>query len=137
LGLIQEIKGEKTTILLVTHIGADAELASRVGLIDNGKIVAEGKPEKLKKASGLKSVINLETAVKSEKVASVLSNFSEKRKVLETDTGYRIYCKDVEGATPCIVRALDRIRCKVTRVETVKPSLEDVFFELTGKAIRG
>lgn len=40
-GMIKEIKEEKTTILLITHIGADAELASRVGLIDNGRIVAD------------------------------------------------------------------------------------------------
>ena len=48
LGLIQELRKEKTTVLLITHIGADAELASRVGLIDEGKIIAEDEPERLK-----------------------------------------------------------------------------------------
>jgi len=136
LGLIREIKEEKTTILLITHIGADAELASRVGLIDEGEIIAEDTPEKLKKASGLKDVINIETTIKSEAVANVLSKFSEKKKVLETDVGYRVYCKDVEEATPNIVRALDAIGCKATRIETEKPSLEDVFFRLTEKMVR-
>jgi ABC-2 type transport system ATP-binding protein len=136
LGLIREIKEEKTTILLITHIGADAELASRVGLIDEGEIIAEDAPEKLKKASGLKDVINIETAIKGEAVADVLSKFSEKKKVLETDVGYRVYCRDVEEATPNIVRALDAIGCKATRIETEKPSLEDVFFTLTEKVVR-
>jgi ABC-2 type transport system ATP-binding protein len=136
LGLIREIKEEKTTILLITHIGADAELASRVGLIDEGEIIAEDAPEKLKKASGLKDVINIETAIKGEAVAEVLSKFSEKKKVLETDVGYRVYCRDVEEATPNIVRALDAIGCKATRIETEKPSLEDVFFTLTEKMVR-
>jgi ABC-2 type transport system ATP-binding protein len=136
LGLIREIKEEKTTILLITHIGADAELASRVGLIDEGEIIAEDAPEKLKKASGLKDVINIETTIKSEAVADVLTKFSEKKKVLETDVGYRVYCKDVEEATPSIVRALDAIGCKATRIETEKPSLEDVFFTLTEKMVR-
>jgi ABC-2 type transport system ATP-binding protein len=136
LGLIREIKEEKTTILLITHIGADAELASRVGLIDEGEIIAEDAPEKLKKASGLKDVINIETAIKGEAVADVLSKFSEKKKVLETDVGYRVYCRDVEEATPNIVRALDAIGCKATRIETEKPSLEDVFFTLTEKMVR-
>jgi len=136
LGLIREIKEEKTTILLITHIGADAELASRVGLIDEGEIIAEDTPAKLKKASGLKDVINIETTIKSEAVANVLSKFSEKKKVLETDVGYRVYCKDVEEATPNIVRALDAIGCKATRIETEKPSLEDVFFTLTEKMVR-
>jgi ABC-2 type transport system ATP-binding protein len=136
LGLIQELRKEKTTVLLITHIGADAELASRVGLIDEGKIIAENEPERLKKASGLKDVINIETTIKSEKVAKILSKFSEKTKVLETDVGYRVYCKNVEEATPEIVRTLDAIGCKATKVETEKPSLEDVFFKLTEKMVR-
>ena len=136
LGLIREIKEEKTTILLITHIGADAELASRVGLIDEGEIIAEDAPEKLKKASGLKDVINIETTIKSEAVADVLSKFSEKKKVLETDVGYRVFCKDVEEAAPEIVRSLDAIGCKATKIETERPSLEDVFFRLTEKMVR-
>jgi ABC-2 type transport system ATP-binding protein len=135
LGLIQDLRKEKTTILLITHIGADAELASRVGLIDEGKIIAEDEPEKLKNASGLKDVMNIETAIKSEEVAKVLEAFSEK-KILETDVGYRVYCKDVEKAIPEIVRSLDTVGCKVSKIETVKPSLEDVFFKLTAKMVR-
>jgi len=136
LALIQELRKEKTTVLLITHIGADAELASRVGLIDEGQIIAEDEPERLKDASGLKDVINVETAIKSENVAKILSKFSEKKKVLETDVGYRVYCEDVEKATPEIVRSLDAIGCKATKIETEKPSLEDVFFKLTEKTVR-
>jgi len=135
-GLIEEIKGEKITILLITHIGANAELASRVGLIDKGEIIAEDEPERLKKASGLENVINIETVIRSGKVANMLSNFSESAKILETDVGYRIYCRDAEKAIPEIVRSLDEIGCKATRIETIKPSLEDVFFKLTGKTIK-
>jgi ABC-2 type transport system ATP-binding protein len=136
LGLIQGVKEEKTTILLITHIGADAELASKVGLIDKGKIIAEDEPDRLKKASDLKNVINIETTIKSEKVTNTLSGLSEKGKVLETEVGYRVYCKDVEEATPKIVRSLDAIGCKATKIETEKPSLEDVFFKLTEKTVR-
>jgi ABC-2 type transport system ATP-binding protein len=136
LGLVEELRGEMTTILLITHIGTDAELASRVGLIDRGQIIAEDEPERLKKSSGLKNVINIETMIKSERVANLLSNFSEGQKVLETDVGYRIYCKDVEEATPEIVRSLDAIGCKAIKIETAKPSLEDVFFKLTEKTVR-
>jgi ABC-2 type transport system ATP-binding protein len=135
LGLIQELRNEETTILLITHIGADADLASRVGLIDRGAIIAEDQPEKLKKNSGLENVVNIETSIKNEKVTSLLSKFSEKMKVLETETGYRVFTEDVEKATPRIVRSLDKIGCKVTRIETAKPSLEDVFFKLTERTV--
>jgi ABC-2 type transport system ATP-binding protein len=125
LGMIQELRDEKITILLITHIGADAELASRVGLIDNGVIIAEEEPEKLKRNSDLENVINIETTIKNVKVANELGNYSENRKVLETDVGYRVYSRDPEEATPNIVRALDAIGCKATKIETEKPSLED------------
>jgi ABC-2 type transport system ATP-binding protein len=135
LGLVQELRNEETTILLITHIGADADLASRVGLIDRGVIIAEDYPEKLKRNSGLENVVNIETSIKNNEVASLLSEFSEKMKVLETETGYRVFTEDVERATPKIVRSLDEIGCKVIRIETVKPSLEDVFFKLTERKV--
>lgn len=136
LGLVQELRKEETTILLITHIGADAELASRVGLMNRGKIIAEDKPETLKKNSGLEDVVNIETSIKNERVANFLSKFSEKLNVLETETGYRVFTEDVEEATPMIVRGLDEIGCKVIRIETAKPSLEDVFFKLTERKVR-
>jgi len=135
LGMLQELRGEKTTILLITHIGADAELASRVGLMDDGEIIAEDDPESLKKASGLETVINIETTVKSDKVVAVLREFSERQIVLETDVGYRVFCPDVDEATPEIVRSLDAIGCSVTKIEGETPSLEDVFFQLTEKPV--
>jgi len=136
LGLIQELRQERTTILLITHIGADAELASRVGLIDEGKIIADDDPESLKKKSGLEDVINIETAIKSDHIANELSRFSKAQKILETDVGYRVYCEDAEGAAPQIIRSLDAIGCKITKIETVNPTLEDVFFRLTEKTVR-
>jgi ABC-2 type transport system ATP-binding protein len=136
LGLVQGLRNEETTILLVTHIGADADLASRVGLMDKGAIIVEDQPERLKKSSGLENVVNIETSIKNEKVANLLSKFSEKMKVLETETGYRVFTEDAEEATPKIVRSLDQIGCKVIRIETAKPSLEDVFFKLTERKVR-
>lgn len=136
LGLLQDLRNEKTTILLVTHIGADADLASRVGLMDKGKIIAEDRPERLKTSSGLENVVNIETSIKNAKVAKILKNFSEKMEILETETGYRVFTEETEVAIPKIVRSLDEVGCKVIRIETMKPSLEDVFFKLTEKKIR-
>ena len=56
--------------------------------------------------------------------------------MLETDVGYRVYCKDAEKSIPEIVRSLDAVGCKTIKVETEKPSLEDVFFQMTEKMVR-
>jgi ABC-2 type transport system ATP-binding protein len=135
LGMLHDLRDEMTTILLITHIGADAEVASRVGLIDAGEIIAEGDPDGLKRASGLENVINVETAFKTAQVATVLSAFSEQRRILETEGGYRVFSRDVEATTPTLVRELDAIDCQATKIEIVKPSLEDVFFQLTEKPV--
>lgn len=135
-GLIEKIKDEKTTIFLITHIGADAELASRVGLIDDGEIIAEDTPEALKRMHGLEDVITVETAVQSEKVANILRDFSDDKGVLETEAGYRIFSKNGDKVLAEVVRNLDRVGHKVMRIEVAKPSLEDVFFKLTQKMVR-
>jgi ABC-type multidrug transport system ATPase subunit len=132
-GLLEEIREKDTTVLLVTHIGADAELASRVGLIDKGIVIAEGEPEQLKDESGLQTAITVETLVKSERVIPLLQEFG--KSVMETDAGYRIHCKQAEEAIPDLVRKLDSAGVKVTRLEMTQPSLEDVFFSLTGKPV--
>lgn len=136
LGLIEEIKDKETTILLITHLGSDAELASKVGLMDNGKIIAEDNPEALKKAHGLEDVITIEVAVKTEKIVNILRDFSANKRLLETETGYRIYSRDGDKMLAEIARSLDHVGYKVTRLEMTRPSLEDVFFKLTEKAVR-
>jgi len=136
LGMLNDLRKEGITVLMTTHIGADAEAASRVGLMDKGRIIAEGEPEELKNKVGLQNVVNVETSIKSKKVFDILSGFNEGKMPLETETGYRIYSNKAEEATPKIVRMLDGIGCKVIKIETVRPSLEDVFFKLTQKSLR-
>lgn len=133
LGMIKEMNENGKTILLITHIGEDAELASRVGFIHEGVIIAEDTPETLKRKSGLTNVITIETLIKTEKVYNTLKQFSDKEKVLEIEKGYRIYCENPDKVLPLIVRSLDRVGCTKTIVEA--PSLEDVFFALTEKAV--
>jgi ABC-2 type transport system ATP-binding protein len=131
LGMIKEMNENGMTIFFITHIGEDAELASRVGFIDEGVIIAEGTPETLKKGSGLTNVLTIETALKSKKIFDALKEFSDQEKVLETETGYRIYCENPQEVLPQVVRALDRTGCTNHRIDIDTPSLEDVFFALT------
>lgn len=131
LGVLEELRGEGKTVLMTTHIGADAEAASRVGLMDRGRIIAEGDPESLKRDSGLKNAVSLETSIKREGVAKVLSEFNGGEAPIETEAGYRILSDGAAEAIPAIVRALEGAGCRVTRIEAARPSLEDVFFSLT------
>jgi ABC-2 type transport system ATP-binding protein len=129
--MIQEIMDKKTSIILVTHIGSDAELASRVGLIDNGRMIAEGTPDGLKRKHAVVDVITVETAVKSDNVLSVLKGFSIDGRVVKLEVGYKIYSRNGDKIIADVVRSLDQAGHKVMRIEMARPTLEDVFFRLT------
>jgi ABC-2 type transport system ATP-binding protein len=135
-GLIDELKDKSTTILLISHIGSDAELATKVGLIDKGQIIAEGSPDELKNKSGLKNMIHVELSVKNEKVKNILSDFNKTERLLETDVGYKICSDETSEVIPEIVRTMENNGYKVLQVGSVIPSLEDVFFKMTGREVR-
>jgi ABC-2 type transport system ATP-binding protein len=135
-GLIDIIKDETTTIILISHIGSDAENASRVGFMDDGKIIAEGTPDELKNNSDLKTIINIETSIKNEKIMEILEGFSKGGKLQETEKGYKIYNNETEGIIPKIVKAVEEKGYKIIQIGSIIPSLEDVFFKLTGKSVR-
>jgi ABC-2 type transport system ATP-binding protein len=134
--MTQDIIGRKTSIILITHIGSDAELASRVGLINNGKMIAEGTPDELKRKHAVEDVITVETAVKTDSLLSVLKGYSINEKVVESETGYKIYSRNGDRVMADVVRSLDQAGHKVMRIEMARPTLEDVFFRLTEKHLQ-
>jgi len=133
--MIQQITDKKATIILITHIGSDAELASRVGLIDNGKMIAEGTPDELKRKYAVEDMISVETAAKSASMLSILKGFSSDGRVAESDAGYKIYARNGDRVLADVVRSLDQAGHKVMRIEMARPTLEDVFFRLTERQL--
>lgn len=136
LSKIQEIRKEGVTIFFVTHIGEDAEIATKIGLINEGILIIEEKPEILRRKTGLFHVISIETSIKNETVYRTLKNTLDNGKLLETNNGYKFYCKEPEEIIEIMIRNLGNIGCKTTRITTTIPSLEDVFFKLTEKELR-
>jgi ABC-2 type transport system ATP-binding protein len=134
--MIQEIMDRKTSIILITHIGSDAELASRVGLIDNGRMIAEGTPDELKRKHAVEDVITVETAAKTDSVLSILKDFSIDGRVGESEAGYKIYSQNGDRVLADVVRILDKAGHKVMRIEMARPTLEDVFFRLTERHLQ-
>jgi ABC-2 type transport system ATP-binding protein len=135
--LLKEINQQGTAILLVTHIGEDAEMASRVGFMVDGEIVIEGSPEELKNVSGFKNSIIVDAAPRSEELMLMLASLSEDCIVSEGEDGFVLTCEDTAGMVPRIVEAIRSLGHEVLRIDTRTPSLEDVFYRLTNYPIRG
>ncbi|MHA3963214.1 MAG: ABC transporter ATP-binding protein [Candidatus Thorarchaeota archaeon SMTZ1-45] len=137
LTLLREINEQGTAVLLVTHIGEDAEMASRVGFMIQGEIVAEGEPDELKEMSGLKGSIIVDAAPRSDELMLLLASLSDDCMVIEREELLELICKDTKRMIPKIVDMLYKSGFHMHRVDTRPPSLEDVFYTLTECPIRG
>jgi ABC-2 type transport system ATP-binding protein len=129
--LLKTIKHEQASIFLITHLGSDAEAASRVGLIHKGKIIAEGTPATLRKQYAPEEAITIETPSMNGDCESILKTFSHGNKVARLPNGFRLYARDGGQVLPEVVKALGQAGITVSRTEVAKPTLEDVFFNLT------
>ena len=133
--LLEEVKERGKTILLATHIGEDAEAADRVAFMKDGRVVAEGSPEDLKRRYIKESIIDVKLAAKGLKALELLRGLAINGRVMETDEGYRVFVEEPEKMTPRIVESLNSSGYKVLEINTSTPTLEDAFFKMTGSTL--
>jgi ABC-2 type transport system ATP-binding protein len=131
-------RDEGVTVFLTTQYLEEADvLADRVGIIDHGRIVAEGTPLELKGQIGCATVEALPARVEEQgAVASVLERFGART------TGFSPGSVAVQLASPDghlteIVRALDAEGLRIAHLQVHEPTLDDVFLAKTGRHLEG
>jgi len=140
--LWQHIRGLReergTTVFLTTHYLDEADaLCDRILVIDHGAIVAEGTPDALKSQVG-GDVLTVTVAEPTQVavVARLVEQLpgAEAPQVLDD----RVVGRVRHGGTALVelVRGLDRESIAVSGVESRRPSLDDVFLQLTGRSLR-
>jgi ABC-2 type transport system ATP-binding protein len=128
--LIQQMVGEGITVFVTTHYMDEAEYCNRLVLIDRGRIVAMGTPTELKTRS-MKSQILL---VECLPLGPGLEALTEAPGVLDAavfGNALHAVVADAQAAMPGIRAALEAGQVRVSRLEQIPPSLEDVFVGLT------
>jgi ABC-2 type transport system ATP-binding protein len=128
---VEELNREGTTVFLTTQYLEEADqLANRVGIIDNGLLVAEGTPLSLKAEVGRPHLELTLAADVTERAQEVVSRFG---KPLPAKDG-KVLVELVGGATEVapVVLALDDSGIAVESLNLVQPSLDDVFVAKTG-----
>lgn len=131
--LIRQLVDDGTTVLLTTQYLEEADrLAERIGVIDHGRIISEGTSDELKDTLG---GAVLELSVEPEhrdEARRLLTDALGDEPVLDPDTDrYRVTAPDGTRTLLAAVRALDGAGIEPDDVHLIKPTLDDVFLQLT------
>ncbi len=123
-------KKQDVTVFMTTHYMEEAEICDNIAIIDKGKIIVQGSPEELKKSVG-GDVIYLKTKNNLKALADIknILNISAEEKNGE------IFLSVSKGDA-CIPKLISALEDNVLSVRLQRPTLNDVFLKLTGKAIR-
>ena len=135
--LIQELRSEKRTILMTTHYIEEAErLCDRVAIIDAGQIIASGSPRELQQRSADQSAI--EVTFTNPLPDRNLPNWSEADRTVFSEDNRKIiiYSKHPARSLVEVVKWIDTRGFELADIHLSRPTLEDVFIELTGKQLR-
>jgi ABC-2 type transport system ATP-binding protein len=134
---VRRLAGEGVTVFLTTQYLEEADvLADRVGIIDHGKIVAEGTPTELKAQIGSQTVEAIpQDPADRERLAGVLYRFGEQSPA--SAGGVATQLADGAADLAEIVRALDTEGIAVADLRLHSPTLDDVFLAKTGRSLEG
>src|SRR6185295_5145071 len=128
-------RDDGATVFLTTQYLEEADvLADRVGIIDHGRIVAEGTPAELKAEIGRPSVHVLPcNEGDAPRISELLTRFGEP---LGDDGGVAVRLRNGFGLAD-VIRAMDGEGVVVDDVELRAPTLDDVFLAKTGRKLEG
>jgi ABC-2 type transport system ATP-binding protein len=134
---VRRLAQEGVTVFLTTQYLEEADvLADRVGIIDHGKIVAEGTPTALKAEIGRQTVEAIpQDPTERERLADVLHRFGEE--TAASAGGVAAQLAEGAGDLAEIVRVLDSEGIKVADLRIHAPTLDDVFLAKTGRSLEG
>jgi ABC-2 type transport system ATP-binding protein len=138
--ILRVLRDEGQTILLTTHYMEEAEeLCDRIAIIDHGKVLAAGTVEALKSAAGADTVITVRyqgAVPESLAEAAGLAGRPGVGKIEIDDDRVRVFAAEPEGVLGELVTAGTRAGLTVRDATQLRPSLETVFLNLTGREYR-
>ncbi len=134
---VRRLADDGVTVFLTTQYLEEADvLANRVGIIDRGKIVAEGTPAELKASIGRPSVEVIPADPGDrERLAGVLHRFGEEAAASTGGVAARL--AQGVGDVAEIVRTLDAEGLRIADLRLHSPTLDDVFLAKTGRSLEG
>ena len=136
--MLGELNREGQTILLTTHYMEEADkLCDRVAIMDHGRILALDTPAALKQSVGADTVVTVRTAGDAARLGDLLTQEVDGvRRMHARDGVLELHMQGSERLVPRIVLSAERAGFDILDLSIAEPSLETVFINLTGKALR-
>ena len=134
---VEELGDQGMAVLYTTHYMEEAErLCDRVGIIDEGKIVAEGTRQELVAMVGERDRINLEVAGDASAAIDAVRALSGVDSASYSTNSIGVVTGDAGSLLPQLLGEVGKAGLAVSTVQVTEPDLEAVFLHLTGKALR-
>lgn len=127
------------TVLYTTHYMEEAqELSDRIGIMDQGKLIALGTLDELTQIVGEREtlVLNLVQEAKNQTLSDEIRSMDGVEEVTATDGQVMVNVAEAEAVLADIVSAASDLDISVRTIEIREPNLETVFLHLTGRALR-
>ena len=132
---IEAFRAAGGTVLLTTHHMEEAErLCDRVAIVDHGKIIAEGTPERL--IAGLRAPHIVEFASDPDVPEEALRALPGVTDTRRHGPNWFVSVASLVDAVPALLSSLARSNVKLVDLSTHQATLEDVFISLTGRELR-
>ena len=127
--VLNHVRGSGTTVVVATHLMSEAELCDQLLLLDQGQKVAEGSPVELQgRLAGERLTLRMRDA------AAVQTAVEKAVNSAVMVSGNQLSVRVNDPATQITI-LLNQFRNEILGLELTRPSLDDVFLELTGRSL--
>ena len=134
---IKSLRNNGATIVYTTHYMEEVEiLCDRVIILDHGKVIASGTVDELKKIANIEERVSVEVRDIDEKILRNLEADSKVKSVKYENNVLKVIYSKGDNNLLGLIEYLAKQGVSYQEVYSERPSLNDVFLELTGKELR-
>lgn len=135
--IVEKLAAGGAAVLYTTHYMEEAQrLCHRIGIMDQGKLLAEGTLGELVAKIGARRGLCVTADGLNESVATQLAASLECAEFEYEGDNLRMSVADAQGSLLAAVRSADQMKLALRGVSIEEPNLEAIFLKLTGKALR-
>jgi len=133
--VVEKLHNEGMTIIYTTHYMEEAErLCDRIGIIDNGEIIAQGTMKELKTLGSMKeSVVISYTNLTDESYNTIEKGWNDLQRFEDT---IHFYSMNIQGDLSKVILMCNEFGLDIRHIDIQKINLETIFLSLTGKKLR-